>query len=204
MLLGIPLTQSSPLPPSSSLQRSMVNFMNIFRLFVGGTLLTTEQKRKVVEWIPWKRFTLLYKMERDGFSLHDFHDKCDHKGPTLTVVKSSNHSLFGGYLSRPWDSSGGYKEDPEAFVFTLKNPHDIPPTQYLINPTDVQRAYFGGPTWCAAFGYGDLRIQGDSHTKNSAYSFFPKSYVDTTGKGNKTFAGEDYFSIVDLEVYEVI
>ena len=30
---------------------------------------------------------MLYRGSRDGYSAKQFHDKCDEKGPTLTLVK---------------------------------------------------------------------------------------------------------------------
>ena len=32
---------------------------------------------------------LIYRATRDGFKAKDFHDKCDEKGPTLTIIKTT-------------------------------------------------------------------------------------------------------------------
>jgi len=37
---------------------------------------------------------MLYRGSRDGFSAKEFHDKCDEKGPTLTLVKVTSLSLY--------------------------------------------------------------------------------------------------------------
>lgn len=44
--------------------------------------------------------SLLYRSSRDGRSSRDFHSKCDNKGPTLTLVETTEGFLVGGYGTR--------------------------------------------------------------------------------------------------------
>ena len=46
---------------------------------------------------------LLYRVLRDGWDASDFHRMCDGKGATVTVVKSSDGYIFGGYTDVAWD-----------------------------------------------------------------------------------------------------
>ena len=57
-----------------------------------------------------KRFIaeILYRGSEDGFSAKIFHNKCDGKGPTLTIVQSTKRNIFGGFCSILWDSVSGY------------------------------------------------------------------------------------------------
>lgn len=48
-----------------------------------------------------------------------FHEKCDGKGPTLIIAKSSAGYLCGGYTSVPWGTGGVSKSDTSAFLFSL-------------------------------------------------------------------------------------
>jgi hypothetical protein len=50
----------------------------------------TPIQSQIEQWIGKKRWILLYKARRDGFSASSFHSKCDSKGPTVTIIKSSN------------------------------------------------------------------------------------------------------------------
>jgi len=171
--------------------------------FEGGTLLSDDLKKKVTEWVPQKKFSLLYKAMRDGFDANDFHQKCDNKGPTITVIQSQGGYLFGGYTSQSWESKGGWKDDPAAFIFTLTNPHSLPPTQYPILPGNTRATYYN-PSQCAAFGGGhDIGVYPASHHTRS-YTFFPGSFRDTTGKGKETFTGAYNFTATDVEVYSVL
>jgi hypothetical protein len=45
-----------------------------------------------------QRWKLLYRASNDGFSAKNFHDKCDGKRNTLTVIKTANSNIFGGYV----------------------------------------------------------------------------------------------------------
>ena len=66
-----------------------------------------------------KTFRLLYSFIRDGCGLQPFHSKCDNQGPTVTVVYNPQGSVYGGYTSLAWQSSGYYKRDDQAFLFQL-------------------------------------------------------------------------------------
>jgi len=75
----------------------------------------------IIEAIGKPNFSskLLWKETVDGFGASTFHSKCDKKGRTVTVVLSEFDHIFGGYTSKPWNSSNTYVDDPEAFIFSL-------------------------------------------------------------------------------------
>jgi len=175
-------------------------------IFEGGDVLSTEHKNKITEWLPnAKKFTLIYKATKDGFRCEDFHKNCDDKGPTLTIVQSPpGPYIFGGYTSQDWDCSGQYKADKHAFIFTLVNPHNLPPTKYSIKPDRIQHAICCHPSGCSIFGTFDLVIPPHSNQSEESISQFPVSYEDTTGKGNTTFTGKRLYQTSEVEVYSVI
>jgi hypothetical protein len=74
--------------------------------------------------LPGKRWTLLYRGSRDGFQGSTFHEKCDGKSNTLTVIETTKGFVFGGFTPVAWDSSDGYRADnsQKIFLFTVKNP----------------------------------------------------------------------------------
>jgi hypothetical protein len=171
-------------------------------LFAESKLLSLDQKRILTKWLGNNATTsLLYSATRDGFGASSFHSKCDNKGPTVTLV-STPGCLFGGYTSIHWDNTGTYKSSADSFLFTLSNPHKIPPTKYHTQSgANVYCHSLYGPT----FGTGhDLHICNNSNTSNSSYTNFPSTYIDTTGHGQSTFAGSYHFQTNDIEVYQVI
>ena len=73
--------------------------------FEESVILTNEEHRRVLKtWLPIKsEWRLLFRASRDGFAALAFHSKCDNKGPTVTVVKSSGN-IFGGFTGNAWKS----------------------------------------------------------------------------------------------------
>ena len=42
---------------------------------------------------------LLYRATRDGFTASAFHEKCDGKENTITIIKTNGNYVFGGHTS---------------------------------------------------------------------------------------------------------
>ena len=74
--------------------------------FEESAILTNENHRSVLKgWLPsqgGKLWRLLFRASRDGFAAAAFHSKCDNKGPTVTIVKSENNMIFGGFTEESW------------------------------------------------------------------------------------------------------
>ncbi len=88
----------------------------------------------------------------------------------------------------------------QAFLFTLTNPHNIPPTKYPINPDKAGNAVYHFHAYGPSFGdNADIQVVNNSNATNQ----FPILYTDTTGKGNKTFTGEQDFTTCDIEVFKL-
>ena len=63
--------------------------------------------------------TLLYRASRDGWKYADFHSRCDNKGATITLFRTDDGRVCGGFTSVSWDTSWSNKTDSKAFVFSL-------------------------------------------------------------------------------------
>ncbi|CAF4683036.1 unnamed protein product [Rotaria sp. Silwood2] len=170
------------------------------------TLLHPDHKKKLNEFYGKnnQRWQLIYKASRDGFDANAFHSRCNNKGPTMTIIQSNNNYLFGGYTAIPWTSNNVYANDTTAFLFTLTNPHNIPPTKYLINPDNIANAVYHHSGYGPTFGSGhDIHLANASNSNNSSYIGFPSGYLDTTGKSNNTFTGARNFIASDIEVFKL-
>ncbi len=91
---------------------------------------------------------LQYRASRDGWEATDYHRFCDGKGPTVSLIMTTNNVLCGGFLQISIKSSGSNTEDPNCFLFSLKTL-----TKYPV--VDSKNAtYFGSSTgpW---FGGGE-------------------------------------------------
>ena len=71
--------------------------------------------------IGFKSLRLLYQWSNDGVGASIFHEKCDHKGPTLVVCCLADGRIAGGFTSVDWAGPDAYKPDPTAFLFSIKS-----------------------------------------------------------------------------------
>lgn len=81
------------------------------------------------------KFVKLYQASKDGASAIVFHSKCDHKGPTLTIVQAESGMIFGGYLDFSIESPDfayKLKKLSRSFIFSNLN-EVIKKFQYISN-----------------------------------------------------------------------
>jgi len=76
-------------------------------------LLDKKYKKDVLKLFGEKtkklEFKLLYRGTRDGFDANSFHNRCDNKGASLTVIKArGTNNIFGGYHEGSWMQNGTY------------------------------------------------------------------------------------------------
>ena len=150
----------------------------------------------ICEFQKQEKFQLLYRASEDGFNSDNFHQKCDGIKNTLTIIKSTNGNIFGGYTGAAWSSSGDYISDTNSFIFSLINQSNDP---FKAKCTDNQYEIVGneshGPTYCSAF-----HISSNSNTNLNSFSSFG-SYIHGT-YGDAILAGSKNFQTVEIEVFE--
>ena len=152
----------------------------------------------ISKWInPFNKikYTQIYKATRDGGTGYDFHRYCDFKTPTLTLIKSTNGYIFGGFTSLTWKSyhewtAFGY--DYNAFIFSFNN-------KIKFNINDKSKVIYDRCDYGPVFGYDDIYIKEnfliDPYNEcnyNSYYNAKPE-----------IIAGGKYFKVKELEVYTI-
>jgi len=137
------------------------------------------------------RWRLLYRLTRDGAQSAALRARCDSKGETFLVAKSTQGHLFGGYSSTSWTSTA--VADAKSFLFTLTNPCRIAPTQYrLSNSGSAAQASHDQLT----FGSGaDLRFG------NPLTSATCSQLLGAGSWGTSTLVGSPHIQVVELEVW---
>ena len=95
------------------------------------------------------RFKLLYSAKRDGDNRKAFHDRCDYKSPTITIIKTEKNAVFGGYTEIQWKSIGGEQYDKNAFCFSLTNNKKYFQNEYNLNSIYCDSDY--GPWFGTCF-----------------------------------------------------
>ncbi len=65
------------------------------------------------------------------------------------------------------------KDDPQAFIFTLKNPHGVEPTRFMKRKGSKYAIECNpnfGPLFCGYYGY-DLSISNNCNSNNESYTY---------------------------------
>ena len=73
---------------------------------------------------------MVYRASEDGDKAADFHRCCDKIGPNVTLIKTRNGYIFGGFTVKNWEhlkrdininkpNLGSASRDPKAFCFSI-------------------------------------------------------------------------------------
>jgi hypothetical protein len=184
---------------SASIAKETVSLVFPASAVLSGSVVGREVDVMFGEWLPGKRFRLLFRSSRDGATAASFHCLCDGQGPTVTLIKSSGGYVFGGYAGVAWSSDDTYYACPSAFLFTVTNPHGDPITRFMSNGDGAAVLCYSGEG--PSFGTEDLRV--DGAFDGGSYTCLPASYTDTRGRGTATFTGDLHFTPAEVEVWAV-
>ena len=140
---------------------------------------------------------LLYKKSKHGNSYDTFHNLCDNKGKTLTLIESSEGFIFGGYTPLEWNSNSGWKSDNDTFLFSLTNKRI-----YKKNGNDIS-IYCGkdqGP-WFPYIGFRETgkkdMTKGEFLFRNDETYF--EDFNEIIPHENK----DRFFNVKEVEVYKI-
>ena len=154
--------------------------------------------------------SLLYQGSRDGFGAADFHAKCDDKGATVTIVKSTEGFIFGGYSDQSWatsgDSYGVWKSSSRAFLFSVVNSAKLAPLKLPQDQQCDEEAVYCEHDCGPSFGSeDDLNIDDECNSDDSSYSYLGGTYTLPPGQNAQTFlAGSNNFRVADYEVFAAL
>jgi len=75
-------------------ESELIENENQFNLIKSGIKNLNSKKLKL---------KLIYKASRDGDTPEIFHLKCDGISPTISIFKTKDNYIFGGYTDKNWD-----------------------------------------------------------------------------------------------------
>ena len=138
----------------------------------------------------------IYQATVDGDTTAKFHSKCDGHAKILTVIKSTNNRIFGGFTSLSYHSlNWQYYYDSNAFIFSLNNLE-----VYEVNKKE--NSVWIGSSYSIIFGSGhDIYLQ-DKCLSNSQNCSVQTCY-NYKGKSN-ALTGGSYFTTLDYVVNQLV
>ena len=165
------------------------SILNDINLFING----------LNHWKNNAKFELLYKKSRDGNSYKTFHQSCDNKGPTLTLIKSSEGFIIGGYTPLNWDTNSSWKSDNETFLFSLTKEKIF--KKRKLNDYSIYCGKDVGP-WFPYIGFRDYGKK-DMTQGEFIYNVFDikfESFNEIIPHEKKS----RFFNVDEVEVYKMI
>ncbi len=147
---------------------------------------------------------LLYRASRDGWDASNFHSKCDNKGATITILKTTQGYVFGGYADQPWNSHNSYVSSYEAFLFSLKCHASSVPTKMKLRSGQNSHAMYCHSSYGPLFGSGhDLQVNGGQYSMKNGSSSLGNTYELPSASNNTFLAGNRSFQITEVEVFQL-
>jgi len=156
-------------------------------------LSSKDQNKKVI-------FNLLYRASRDGDEPKFYHNKCDGKANTICIIETNKGCKFGGYTEVMISSKGCNYKDPNSFIFSinkLKIYENLKKDNYAVDHSSNWGPIFRND----AFAVWDKNFFSyNEHTVGTKIqSNFGNMDIDYEINN-----GEQYFSIKELEVFQII
>jgi hypothetical protein len=91
----------------------------------------------------------------------------------------------------------------KSFIFTLKNPHNIPARKVVLNSEKKDLAIRCDSACGLIFGW-DIAVSDKCNTNTDSFTFFGRIYTNDIRLDGKTvFAGSLYFKVKEIEVFEI-
>jgi hypothetical protein len=143
-------------------------------------------------------FCLLNLFDSDihGDSADVFHNNCDYKFNTISLVETTSGHRFGGYTSECFESPNEYfdKKDNLSFVFSLdrQKTFDVIKGKYAISCDKKYGPYFRDDHIC---------IVDNFFTQESGTCIKGKGF--NTTKNYELNLGKKYFTVKRLQVFQI-
>jgi len=179
--------------PLKEFKEKMEKIRNLDSLVLGDN---EEYNKTLKNWINPNmkiKAELLYRLTRDGDEFQTFHNLCDNKGITLLLVKLIDGNILGGYITKDWDNSGSWKQDQDAFLFSLTQN-----VKCITNSNNSYNAFYCNSSYGPYFGPIQFYNKKMNEAYIQSYSYYNNS--SSLCPGNK--AG--YYKMQEVEVYKII
>jgi hypothetical protein len=175
---------------------------NYITTSINSSIITPNHAKLISKWINRLNTNALYEFRlilsgtRNGFKGRIFHEICDNKPRTLTIIRvSGSGEVLGGYNPIAW-KTGGYSATHDSFIFSFKSTFSI--QDYILSRVkDHNFAISNHSDRGPSFGVEDLVLRGKSKRYNNSVCKL-SSYEKPIRKTNSKFSVDEY------EVFQII
>ena len=179
------------------------NFLENNVLFKESKIIKENDDKEFLKYCLCKekiKTKLLYSARIDGDYIDAFNKKCDGKNNTLTIIKTDNGKIIGGFFKKEISVKDDYY-DPDCFLFSLNNKE-----KYNVNPNGSRKNYSfygtGSSSAIIDFGYGSS-IHIVDNCLNSKDNYFCVREETFKFPVNRKTKGDIKFTVIEFEVYQI-
>jgi hypothetical protein len=187
---------------------------------IDSNILSREEANQIFSWFPNKKeINLLYRGSRDGYTSCRFHEMCDNKINTISIIKDIHGCIFGGYSPLSWDCNEKEQYDPKTFLFYSSNRKfyrlnhttiesnnrrllEITNIHKNTNCTEVHSIY-GDKKFGPFFGCVDLCISDKCNLNFNSDSDSIHFEMPLTKSGYLCDEGKN-FQVSEIEVFQIV
>ncbi|GES76365.1 carbohydrate-binding module family 13 protein [Rhizophagus clarus] len=196
----------SLLDPNSKLsEKSKPDVTKEIKRTVDSKIITYKHVELISRWIDRLettdnlissyKFKLLFRASRDRHSRDKFHEICDNKPRTVTIIKvKDSNEILGGYNPTKWKSDGSFSATEDSFIFSF---NDCTIDSYILSRViDEEAAIYNSSDYGPSFGAEDLEIwtHDGNYCKQSTNSCYEQPIRKTETK----------FTIDECEVFQIV
>ena len=138
----------------------------------------------------------MYRKSNNDNSYETFHKLCDNKGPTLTLFKTSEGFIIGGYTPLNWDKYSSWKKDEDTFIFSLTNQKIFKKNRKSFSIYCDNNA---GP-WFPFIGC----YSGKNNMSQGYFYYSKKQEIENYDEIIKNGKNDRYFDLEEVEVYQIL
>jgi hypothetical protein len=219
MAISLESTQRDFLTSIDTLRRDIESLARDFRSIKPGTAsppksnLPSQPRSLFPDSLPdiFERFNgqqavLLWRGSRDGFGAHDFHNRCDGRRNTLTIIRDIAGNIFGGFTPVAWESRSSPPYDVEdptvtSFLFTLKNALKAKPMAFPLRENKRHEAIFCRVGCGPRFGLDTIVVCDQCNSgRNNSVNQARHTYVTSDAI---FFTGSRNFQVAEIEIFEM-
>ena len=148
-----------------------------------------------------KDIKLIYTAKEDEDKVDIFHSKCDDKMNTLMLIKTKSEYKFGGFTKTGWKNAKGkdiYDDKAFCFSINLKKIYNIKNPNFALHcQSQDSRPSFGSNNYVFLLGNNFL-------SKNTSKVEAMKDDYIGENKKMEINGGNEYFTVEELEVYQIL
>ena len=159
----------------------------------------------VGDFFAKKRNELIFRASENNFKAEKFHQICDGKSPTLTIIKSNYGKIFGAYTKCKWNSNNNWitDESRSSFIFSVHNS-----SRHVIK--HPKHAIFSEKNNGPIFGKGyDIYISNNCNVNNNSFCNLGISYSLNNSAKSESIESKSYlagnvnFKVSEYEVFQI-